>query len=356
MVAQQLLKGEPRVGDLTTAIRGKNLTFDLQPTAEELGKTDLGRADVLARVSRLLDEANKQEAGGQTMISDEDLTPELRRIAEEELGETDQSRVDALARLNQLLDEDPKLNARRDYSFLLSFIRVRKYNVAAALATVQAYYKNRAAYPSIYNNFLPSNAKHDARLMFMVLPHRDIHGRRVVLMKLGSWIPSLVSHCEAQQAYFLLLEYLSADPSSQTVGISVVMDFKGLSMTKLLSLNIGLFKQCVEFTLKCMPFRLKAIHAVNQSYLYDILMAIVRHLIGRKYAERIHLHGTNFEGLHKELPAGTLPEEYRGSGPALNFDAFWSLVDAQEPSFVENNGYGYLKTEKKGAKLVKGAK
>ncbi|XP_029826899.2 alpha-tocopherol transfer protein-like isoform X2 [Ixodes scapularis] len=252
------------------------------------------------------------------MISDEDLTPELQRIAEEELGETDESRVDALARLNQLLDEDPKLNARRDCRFLLRFIRVRKYNVAAALATVKAYYKNRAAYLSIYNNFLPSNAKHDARLMFMILPHRDIHGRRVVLMKVGSWIPSLVSHCEAQQAYFLLLEYLSVDASSQTVGISVVMDYKELSMTKLLALNIGLLKQCVEFTL-------------------------------------IHLHGTNFEGLHKELPADTLPEEYGGSGPALDFEAFWSLVVAQEPSFVENNGYGYLKTEKKGAKLVKGA-
>ncbi|EEC19773.1 hypothetical protein IscW_ISCW014304 [Ixodes scapularis] len=49
-------------------------------------------------------EANKLETGGQTMISDEDLTPELQRFAEEELGETDESRVDALARLNQLLD------------------------------------------------------------------------------------------------------------------------------------------------------------------------------------------------------------------------------------------------------------
>ncbi|CAN7951198.1 unnamed protein product [Ixodes pacificus] len=63
--------------------------------------------------------------------------------------------------------------------------------------------------------------------------------------------------------------------------------------------------------------------------------------------ERIHLHGTNFKELHKELPAETLPEEYEGSGPALDFDAFWSLVDAQEPSFVENNGYGYLRTEEK---------
>ncbi|KAM7313818.1 alpha-tocopherol transfer protein-like [Ixodes scapularis] len=105
--------------------------------------------------------------------------------------------------------------------------------------------------------------------------------------------------------------------------------------------------------LKCLPFRLKAIHVIRQSFVYEILMSIIRHLISRKYAERIHLHGMNFEGLHKELPADTLPEEYGGSGPAIDFEAFWSLVDAQEPSFVQNNGYGYLKTKKKGTRSPK---
>ncbi|CAN7948923.1 unnamed protein product [Ixodes pacificus] len=82
-------------------------------------------------------------------------------------------------------------------------------------------------------------------------------------------------------------------------------------------------------------------------------MSIIRHLTSRKYIERMHLHGMNFEGLHKELPAETLPEEYGGSGPALDFEDFWSLVDAQEPSFVQNNGYGYLKTKKKGPRSPK---
>ncbi|CAN7980940.1 unnamed protein product, partial [Ixodes pacificus] len=94
---------------------------------------------------------------------DEDLPAELQRIADEELGETDQGREDALARLNHLLDEEPELNARRDNVFLLRYIRVRKYNIEAALATLKYYYKNRAAYPSIYDNFIPSNVKPASR-------------------------------------------------------------------------------------------------------------------------------------------------------------------------------------------------
>ncbi|CAN8031193.1 unnamed protein product [Ixodes persulcatus] len=285
--------------------------------------------------------------------SDEDLPAELQRIADEELGETDQGRADALARLNQLLDEEPELNARRDNVFLLRYIRVRKFNIEATLATLKFYYKNRAAYPCIYDNFLPSNAKPASRRIFMVLPNADVHGRRVLLIRSGSWIPSLSTHSEAQQAMHLVLEFLAADPSSQTVGITVLVDDQGLCMSKLFSVNIGLLKQCTEFMLKCLPFRLKAIHVIRQSFVYDILMSIIRHLISRKYVERIHLHGMNFEGLHKELPADTLPEEYGGSGPALDFDAFWSLVDAQELSFVENNGYGYLKTKKRGTRSPK---
>ncbi|CAN7980939.1 unnamed protein product [Ixodes pacificus] len=280
--------------------------------------------------------------------SDEDLPAELQRIAYEELGETDQGRADALARLNQLLDEDLELNAKRDNVFLLRYIRVRKYNIEAALATLKCYYKNRAAYPSIYDNFLPSNVKPASRCLYIVLPNPDVHGRRVLLIRSGAWIPSLATHSEAQQALHLVLEFLAADPSSQTVGISVLIDHEGLSMSKLLSVNIGLLKHCIEFVLKCVPFRLKAIHVVRQAFVYDIMMSIVRHLINRKYVKRIHLHGMNFEGLHKELPAETLPEEYGGCGPALDFDAFWSLVDEHEPSFVESNGYGYLKSKVKG--------
>lgn len=285
--------------------------------------------------------------------SDEDLPAELQRIAYEELGETDQGRVEALARLNQLLDEDPELNARRDNVFLLRYIRVRKYNIEAALATLKRYYKIRAAYPSIYDNFLPSNVKPASRRVFMVLPNPDVHGRRVVLIRSDAWIPSLATHCEAQQALHLALEFLATDPSSQTVGISVLADYAGASLSKLLSVDIGLLKHGTEFMLKCMPFRVKAIHVIRQSFVYDIVMSVVRHLFSKKLIERMHLHGTNFEELHKELPVDILPEEYGGSGPALDFEAFWSLVDAQEQSFVESNGYGYLKTKKKGTKSAK---
>ncbi|CAN7939374.1 unnamed protein product [Ixodes hexagonus] len=187
-------------------------------------------------------------------VGGENLPPELRRIAEEELGETDHGRADALARLNQLLDGCPKLSSQRDTAFLLRFLRVRKYNVDAALATIKAYYKNRAACPSIYDDFLPSNAKPAARTVCAVLPQRDVHGRPILLVKAGSWMPSLASHSEVQLALCLALEYLAADPSSQTVGISLIFDYEGFSMDKLFSVNIALLKRCVEFILVSSKF------------------------------------------------------------------------------------------------------
>ncbi|EEC17002.1 hypothetical protein IscW_ISCW011970 [Ixodes scapularis] len=65
----------------------------------------------------------------------------------------------------------------------------------------------------------------------------------------GAWIPSIATFREAHQAFHLVLEFLAADPSSQTIGISVLVDDQGLSMSKLLSINIGLLKQSAEFML-----------------------------------------------------------------------------------------------------------
>ncbi|KAG0419098.1 hypothetical protein HPB47_004390 [Ixodes persulcatus] len=80
----------------------------------------------------------------------------------------------------------------------------------------------------------------------------------------------------------------------------------------------------------CLPARMKAFHAVRQSYAFNILFGLVRPFMKKKLADRIHLHGLNFENLHKEIPPSILPEEYGGDVPSLDFDAFWTQMEAQE--------------------------
>ncbi|KAH9369062.1 hypothetical protein HPB48_002592 [Haemaphysalis longicornis] len=49
----------------------------------------------------------------------------------------------------------------------------------------------------------------------------------------------------------------------------------------------------------------------------------------------------NFEKLHEEIPPKALPAEYGGEAPPLDFDAYWSQVDAEEQSFEETRRFGY---------------
>lgn len=88
-----------------------------------------------------------------------------------------------------LVIEDQELYPRLDTDFLIRFIRVRKYNVDTAARTVKNYYRNRAATTSTPNSLLPSSIKSHVRSLVMVLPQRDVHGRLVLLVRLGERFP-----------------------------------------------------------------------------------------------------------------------------------------------------------------------
>ncbi|KAG0419094.1 hypothetical protein HPB47_004386 [Ixodes persulcatus] len=214
------------------------------------------------------------------------LPPELQLIAETELGETDERKIEALEEFNQLLDEEPDLYSRRDDEFLLRFLRVAKYNVHAALKRLKEYYKMRKECPFVFENFLPSSAKLEARSMAMVLPRRDVHGRLVLLLRLGAWNPQIISYIEALQAITLVVEHLTADPAAQTTGVSCIHDYGGFSMDKFIAINFGLLKSSIKLLLDCVPTRSKAVHIVKQSYAFDVGFAMVRPFISKKISER----------------------------------------------------------------------
>ncbi|XP_065307312.1 alpha-tocopherol transfer protein-like isoform X1 [Dermacentor albipictus] len=267
----------------------------------------------------------------------------LQHIAEKELGETPSRRKGALQRLAQLVSDEPELNSRKDDDFLLRFLRVRKYNVDAAMQTIRNYYKIRTACGPVYCDFLPSKVPSAGRALFMVMPEKDVHGRPIVFVNIGQWIPSELSASEFQKAWTICMEHLASDPVTQVLGVVLLIDYNGFTIEKLLSVSIGLVKKALEYVQDCMPMRLKAIHILNQSYAFDVLYMIVRPVIKSKLAERFHLYGENYDKLHEEISPSVLPKEYGGQGPPLDYEAFWKRVDAEEELFAANNQYGYTR-------------
>ncbi|KAL1482204.1 hypothetical protein MTO96_033959 [Rhipicephalus appendiculatus] len=279
-------------------------------------------------------------------LEDDALPVELRRVAEAELGETPAKKRDALAALTQLLQVEPDLNANKDAKFLLRFLRVRKYNVDATLKTIRNYYKNRASCPSLYNEFVPHNAPPEGRKLVMVLPEKDVHGRPVLLCKPGkyithgsAWITSKLSYEDFHRTWLLCMEHLAADPAAQVVGVALLLDYAGFTADKVLSLRPGLLRRAVEYVQDCMPMRMKAAHIVRQHYAFDMLFAIIRPFIKAKLAERVHLHGANFEKLHEHISPVNLPAQYGGQGPPLDHDEFWKQVDDEEGDFIGRQSF-----------------
>ncbi|KAK8770892.1 hypothetical protein V5799_025866 [Amblyomma americanum] len=269
------------------------------------------------------------------------LPLKLQKVAEEELGETPSKRQESLEKLRLLLQAEPDLNANDDDDFLLRFLRVRKYNVDLALQNIRKYYRNRADTPSIYREFLPSRVPPAARKLVMVMPAKDVHGRPIFLLKAGSWMPEEVPYLELHRAILICLEHMARDPTTQTLGVVIIVDYGGFSADRIFSASLGLMRSGIQYFQDCMPMRMKAAHVVRQSYAYDVLFALVKPFVKPKLVERKRLHGENFEKLHEEISPKALPEEYGGQGPAVDHEDCWRPVDADEETFAAENRFGY---------------
>ncbi|XP_065307325.2 retinaldehyde-binding protein 1-like [Dermacentor albipictus] len=254
----------------------------------------------------------------------------LQRIAEDDLGETPTRRKVSLEKLAKLISEEPELNARTDAEFLIRFLRVRKYNVEAAMQTIRNYYYNRSACDSIYREFLPSAVPPSARKLAMVLPGNDRRGRPVFLCNVGAFNPKELTHAVFQRACLMCLELMTSHPSAQTIGMVLIMDCKDFAVESALSLKPGLIQRGLEYVQDCMPSRLKAFHVVRQAHAFDILYSLMKPFLKSKLTRRFKFHGENFESLHEEIAPEELPAQFGGQAPPLDYDAFWSKMDELE--------------------------
>ncbi|KAK8766526.1 hypothetical protein V5799_006691 [Amblyomma americanum] len=237
--------------------------------------------------------------------------------------------------------EEPDLNSRKDTEFLLRFLRVRKYNVEAALQTIRNYYYNRSTCDSLYRDLLPSTVPLEARKLITVMPGKDVQGRNIILCNLGAWMPKRISQATFQRACILCLELLASDPSAQTLGIVLLIDCSEFAVENALCFKPGLVKKGLEYMQDCMPSRLKMVHVVRQAHAFDVLYAIMKPFLKSKLAGRFRFHGHNFESLHKEISPENLPQQLGGLGPPLDYDGFWNEMNKLEKTFEAENRYGY---------------
>lgn len=62
----------------------------------------------------------------------------------------------------------------------------------------------------------------------------------------------------------------------QIAGARVIIDVEGQSLNQIIYITPSFAKMVVDFIQKCLPLRLKSIHIVNQSFIFNMGFAIFK--------------------------------------------------------------------------------
>lgn len=234
---------------------------------------------------------------------------------------------ESVDKLRKLLEAEPGLKAPTDAADLLRFLRLRKYDVAAALDNIKKYSAIRASAPKIFEGLSePEKLRELTQDFLTVLPQKNVHGRVVIVGKFGKWKPSKVSNIKLVQALVLLLEHMSRDPAAQTAGISWVADFEGWSLGNMRFVELRTTRNFMHYLQNCVPVLLSEAHVLRQPAAFDVLYALVRPFLRDEILKAVRFHGKNVQGLHADVPPNSIPEEYGGTASRRDWEASWTNI------------------------------
>ncbi|CAK9799182.1 Alpha-tocopherol transfer protein-like [Anthophora quadrimaculata] len=243
-------------------------------------------------------------------------SPELQEVAKKELRETPERQKEALAQLKELLKAEKNLNVPlENEAWLIRFLRPCKYYPESALKLIKNYYSFKVKHSNVYKDLKPSKEKNIfEQNILQVLPNRDQHGRRILIIELGKrWKHNKCSLDEVFKGCVLYVEAAMLEPATQIAGAVVIFDMDGLSLQQTWQFTPPFAKRIVDWLQDSVPLRVKNLHIVNQPYVFNMVFALFKPFLREKLKNRIIFHGTDRKSLHQYISPKCLPACYGGT-------------------------------------------
>ncbi|XP_016907987.1 retinaldehyde-binding protein 1 isoform X2 [Apis cerana] len=272
--------------------------------------------------------------------------PEALAVAEKELRETEENVKDALAKLRTYLEEDKTLHFGMDDEFLIIFLRPCKFYAKSAYELMRRVAEFKEKNSSILKNLMPNDeeeliTKHN---VVNVIKERDHKGRRILVVQCGkNWNTSAVNSDQIFRLFYLIHELAMLEPETQIYGTIVILDFEGLSMKQVMAITPNFCMKLLNFIQDAMPLRLKEIHIVKQSLLFNMVWQMIKPFVREKMKNRIFFHGNKMSSFHNYIPASYLPENYGGELPKINYTSadWYPVLLKYEDKIKQWNTYGF---------------
>ncbi|XP_050438044.1 alpha-tocopherol transfer protein isoform X2 [Adelges cooleyi] len=278
---------------------------------------------------------------------DDELSPELQEVALKELRETPERKEDAICELKKLLEQDKDLKTPlHNNAWLIRFLRPTKYYPESAYNLIKQYYQFKVKHANMYKELSPRTEKNifDHNILH-VLPKRDQHGRRILVIELGKkWKHKKCTLDEVFKGAVIFLEAALLEPATQVAGALVIFDMDGLTLQQTWQFSPPFAKRIVDWLQDCAPARVKAIHIVNQPVIFSVVFNFFKPFLREKLRSRITFHGTDRASLHKHINPSSLPEHYGGTLDVATVTGpqWHELLLLCDKEFTAIRQYGYI--------------
>ncbi|KAJ8684226.1 hypothetical protein QAD02_020018 [Eretmocerus hayati] len=300
------------------------------------------------RLKEKLNSFPKLSVGGAELTIDfDDLDDFHTEKARKELRETPEVVEDAFKVLCDLLADEGELYVPLEKEFLQRFLRKCKWYPKSALKVIKNFYKYQKNHPEFFENLIPSNERAIYTSGVLTpLPHRTADGVRVVVIENGrKWNPKKVTLNQIVRGSMAALELAMLEPKTQVSGVRIIIDMEGLSLSQVTYFTPSYASAIIEFIRTSLPCRLKGVHIVNQSYVFNMVFAFFKPFIQGKMRERLYFHGKDKASILSYIDKKTLPKKYGGE---FDFpeeplgESFYENACLYDEYFEEIGRYGYV--------------
>lgn len=254
------------------------------------------------------------------------LSEWVLQIASRELREDKRTRDQSLEQFRGWLAKNEDIvNMRMDDSFLLRFLRAKKFSVPMAEQTLLKYLNIKRTFPAYATQLdildEAVNDIIDSGYIFLA-PKRDKNGRRVVIMNAQGLNKKKFNNSVQAKAHFLTYEYLMEDPQTQVVGITHVANCYGASTSHVTKWNPTEFLRLFTWSEQSLPLRHKEIHLLNIPSAFKWLYDFLKSRVNVKMRNRVSVYTSETE-LAKRIDPECLPMEWGGKMPTNEMIKLW---------------------------------
>ncbi|XP_047115644.1 clavesin-2 [Schistocerca piceifrons] len=254
------------------------------------------------------------------------LMERVRAVARSELREEDAARAQALHAFRQWVAANRDVaDVRTDNSFLLRFLRVKKFSLPMAQQVLLKYLNFKKTFSYLVPKLDPLDSRVDElikRGFMFVLPRRDKNGRRVIFYAPGKLDPKKHTIQDVGRVFMMTYEALMEDEDNQVLGVTHIGDISNFSPSLITFLTPTEFATIVKWGEQSVPMRHKEVHLLNVPapvrYVYDF----ARTRLSDKIKNRITMH-ESLGNLQNTVGLDILPKEYGGQIPMDEMIDLW---------------------------------